>query len=119
MKINNPTLKRLRRHLRNNPTPWEHKLWQHLKGRQLDGLKFRRQTSIGKYIVDFYCPENKLIVEVDGGGHFSQKQKQSDQLRQKELENEGFIVLRYLNTDIDENIAAVLDDISQRCSSKN
>lgn len=70
---NKTSEKNKRRQLRNNATEAEKRLWQHLKGRQLDGFKFRRQHSIDSYVVDFYCPQVKLAVEIDGESHFSPK----------------------------------------------
>ena len=79
----------------------------------LAGLKFRRQQPIGKYIVDFYCPEEALIVEVDGSVHLDREEK--DQYRQRWLESEGFRVLRFLNTDVYRNVEAVLEEIVRVC----
>ena len=114
-RVNIPTQKHLRQQLRNRPTPWEHKLWGHLKGRQLDGFKFRRQQGIENYIVDFYCPAAKLIVELDGAGHLRNSAKKDDAIRQNFLENYGYTVIRFFNTEVDENIECVLDVIEEKC----
>ncbi len=66
--------KRIRQRLRNNPTPWEHTLWQYLKNSQVGGFKFRRQHGIENYIVDFYCQKAKLVVELDGSGYYNSRQ---------------------------------------------
>lgn len=72
IKINNlPYLKTFRCKLRNNLKPAEAKLWTYLQRKQLDGRKFRRQHSIGNYIVDFYCPSERLAIELDGQGHYT------------------------------------------------
>jgi len=84
--------------LRKNPTDAERKLWAHLRLRQLGGYKFRRQHSLGPYIVDFICIEKKLIIEVDGGQH--DDNKFYDSKRDKWLENKGFRVLRFWNNEV-------------------
>ncbi|MDQ5953234.1 MAG: hypothetical protein QG551_462 [Patescibacteria group bacterium] len=98
-----------RARLRNEPTPQEHKLWQYLKNKQL-GFKFRRQHGIGKYIVDFYCPEKKLVVEVDGSIHMDQEDY--DEERSKYLESEGLRVLRFWNNEINKSTESVIMVIS-------
>lgn len=70
------------RSLRKNSTPWERKVWAVLKNRNLSGLKFRRQHRIGRYVVDFYCPEKRLIVELDGGQHNFERNIIQDKKRQ-------------------------------------
>ena len=70
IKTNRIEQKRRRQKLRNSSTPWERKLWNYLKNSQLDGYKFRRQYGIENYIVDFYCPKLKLVIEIDGGGYY-------------------------------------------------
>src|SRR5690606_37295233 len=77
--INNlPHLKTFRKQLRNNLTPAEASLWKMLQGKQLDGRKFRRQHSVTNYILDFYCPAEKLAIELDGQGHFEASQAEYD-----------------------------------------
>jgi len=90
-------------------TDAEKLLWSHLRVRQLDGLKFRRQHPIGKYVVDFVCLSEKTIIEVDGGQHAKESEK--DLLRDKWLKEEGYIVLRYWNDQVLKEIDNVLDDI--------
>jgi len=68
-----------------------------LKNRKLDGLKFRRQQSIGRYIVDFYCPEEKIIIELDGDAHGSYKKIEEDIERDRELAQSGYKILRFEN----------------------
>jgi len=113
--INKPELKQLRKTLRNNSTPWERQIWSHLKNRKLGGYKFRRQTSIGNYIVDFICFELKLIIELDGSGHLYEGQKNKDITRQKELENWGYTVIRFYNNQVSENMEGVFTKITEVC----
>ena len=82
-------------------------LWWHLRGRRLGGLKFRRQVSIEHFIVDFACPEKRLIVEVDGGQHTAE----SDRDRTLRLEELGYRLIRFWNNDVLENTVAVLETI--------
>ena len=112
MRINNlQYLKERRRDLRNNPTPTETQLWEKLAKRQLGGFKFRRQHSINHYIVDFYCPQLKLIIEVDGEIHDQPKNKEHDHLRDLELTELGFHVLRFRNQEVQSNIENVIEKI--------
>jgi very-short-patch-repair endonuclease len=103
--------KNIRRILRQQPIACEHILWGKIRNRQLGDLKFKRQFSIGRYIVDFYCAEAKLVIELDGATHGSDKEVRYDNLRQKFLESQGVIVKRYTNTDIKENLEGVLENI--------
>ena len=104
-KANIPLAKALRKNL----TPWERKLWYNfLRGYP---LRFQRQKVIGNYIADFYCAKAKLIVELDGGGHYTIEQSQKDHLRTKELESMGLTVLRICNSDIDRNFNGVCEYI--------
>jgi very-short-patch-repair endonuclease len=95
-------------------TPAEIRLWQALKHRQVDDLKFRRQHSIGPFIVDFYCPSAKLVVELDGAAHDSEIAWQRDEGRTAYLESLGLGVLRFENRDVMENLEGVLSEIRQR-----
>ena len=99
------------RSLRNNPTEAERALWKHLRLRQLEGQKFRRQQPVGRYIVDFVCFEKKLIVEVDGGQH--SEQVGSDAERTARLEAQGFRVLRFWNHHVLSEIGAVMESIRE------
>ena len=77
--INNVVyLKNTRKQLRNNPTKAEQVLWKYLKNKQIKGYKFRRQHSVGNYILDFYCPALKLCIEIDGDSHFTDEGKNYD-----------------------------------------
>ena len=90
-------LKSFRSFLRNRSTSAEVALWEILKSRKLDGRKFRRQYSIDKYIVDFCCPSEKLIIELDGNPHGEYHRIQRDEKRDKYIESLGFTVLRFEN----------------------
>jgi very-short-patch-repair endonuclease len=95
--FNRKYLKFYRKSLRNRSTSAEVELWSILKSKQLDGRKFRRQHSIGNYIVDFCCPSEKIIIELDGDPHGDYIQIQKDEIRDKYLENLGFTVIRFEN----------------------
>jgi very-short-patch-repair endonuclease len=97
------------RELRKNPTDAERKLWQHLRDKQLENFRFRRQRPVGNYIVDFICLEADLVVELDGGQHADQQQY--DAKRTAYLVTEGLHVLRYRNNDVMQNVEGVLEDI--------
>ena len=106
----------LARQLRNQMTPWERKLWYcFLKDYP---VRFQRQKCIDEYIVDFYCFRGKLIIELDGGGHYNPESIQKDTYRTQILESYGLKVLRFCNTDIDKNfysVCTVIDnEIKQR-----
>ena len=100
---------RLQRALRNQPTEAEHRLWQYLRRRQLDGCRFRRQHPFGDYILDFVCLERKLVVELDGGQHADNVSY--DARRTQFLEIAGFSMVRFWNNDVFDNIAGVVDVI--------
>ncbi len=97
--------------LRKRPTEAETKLWNRLRRKQLDGLRFRRQAPIGPYIVDFFCPTAKLVVELDGGQHATQEAY--DERRTQWLEARGYQVRRFWNNDVLENIEGVLGEIQR------
>lgn len=109
--FNKKELKPKRKELRNNSTYAEVYFWQLVKGRQLDGRKFRRQTSIGSYIVDFYCPEEKLVVELDGEVHFNAEAVKYDKERTEYIESLGIKVLRFENNEVLNNTEFVLNKI--------
>lgn len=105
----------LARNLRKAMTPWESKLWyRFLRGYT---VRFQRQKCIDQYIVDFYCAKAKLIIELDGSGHYDPEQIKKDQIRTENLESHGFCVLRFCNTDIDKNfygVCSVIDNEVQK-----
>ena len=104
-------LKQFRKELRNNLTPAEAALWKALQRGQLDGRKFRRQHSFGKYILDFYCPAEKLAVELDGRHHFSDAGFEVDSGRTAFLNSLGIRVLRFENKVVFEQLDGVLEEI--------
>lgn len=97
--------------LRKNQTPWEAKMWLHLRAGRLKNLKFKRQVPIGHYIVDFCCDERKLVIELDGGHHNETENSNKDQRKQGFLEKEGYYVLRFWNNEIDNNFEGVVERI--------
>ncbi len=107
-----PMTSRARR-LRKNLTTAEQKLWQALRRGQHDGLLFRRQHPIGPYTLDFYCPELRLAIELDGGQH-ALATKASDDRRTTWLATKQIVVVRYWNTDVLQNLTGVLSDLSSR-----
>ena len=100
---------KLQRALRNNMSDAEQVLWNVLRGRQVSGLKFRRQHPFGNYILDFVCLENKLVIEVDGGQHG--QQAGYDESRTQELQTAGFCVLRFWNNEVLKEIESVKEKI--------
>lgn len=102
------------RQLRRNQTDAERKLWSILRNRQLAGAKFRRQFSIGRYILDFYSPEHKLSVEADGGQHYEDEGRRKDHRRAEELSRLGVQILRFSDRDILNHVEGVCE-IIQRC----
>jgi very-short-patch-repair endonuclease len=102
-----------RKALRRNMPEAEIILWSKLKGKQIYGYKFRRQYSVGTYVVDFYCPKLKLAIEVDGISHLQPGSETRDNERQKYIETYGIRFLRYINTDIYENLEGVIEQIGE------
>jgi very-short-patch-repair endonuclease len=105
---NSKSLEPNRKELRNALTPAEAFLWTQLKKRQLSGKKFRRQYSVGPYILDFFCPEARLAVELDGAPHFSLIGQELDAKRDLYLKEKETLVLRFENRDVFENLEFVL-----------
>ena len=99
--------------LRRNSTDAEALLWKRLKGRQVEGTKFRRQQPIENFIVDFVSFENRMIIELDGGQHAEARHK--DIQRDRFLAENGFRVLRFWNNEVLENIDGVLEVIRENC----
>ena len=106
--------KEIAQKLRNSSTDTEKYLWKYLRGRQLEGFKFRRQHPIGKYIVDFINLERKIIIEFDGGQHLENKK---DKLRDRWLKEQGYEVLRFWDNEVLTNIEGVLELIREKLSS--
>ena len=114
MNSNRPDLKEKRRRLRNNPTKAESVLWKYLRNRQIENIKFRRQFSIDNYIVDFYAPAIKLVIEVDGDTHFKDDEMEYDMKRQLELEMFDIVFMRFTNTDVIESTEFVVENIRMK-----
>jgi len=104
---NVPQLRQRRRELRSSRTPAEALLWKNLQRSQIDTTKFRRQHSIGPYIVDFYCPSSRLAVELDGQRRFDSTRSNYDMKRMRFLEQKGIRVLRFENRQVFESLDQV------------
>lgn len=99
------------RQLRKNQTDAENLLWRHLRNRNLNGLKFRRQHPVGTYIIDFYCHELRLAIELDGGQHAEPEMVEYDKERSNYLESQDIKVVRFWNNEIFENMEGVLERV--------
>lgn len=104
--------------LRKNLTPEEVKLWAHIRKRQILGVKFLRQRPILNFIVDFFAPEIKLAIEIDGSQHYVDQGKYQDFERDAALNKFGITVLRYSNADINMRFESVMKDLYQHIYSK-
>lgn len=107
----NKDLKQLSRNLRKGMTAAEKVVWSNIRRKQLKGHQFYRQKIIGDYIVDFYCPKAKLIIEIDGGQHYDSEGKEKDRIRDKEMGRIGITILRFSNRDVLTDLEAVLRKI--------
>jgi very-short-patch-repair endonuclease len=92
-------------------TDAERLLWSKIRGKQLKGQQFYRQKIIGEYIVDFYCPKSRLVIEVDGGQHYSVEGKERDGVRDHYMVRAGISILRFSDTEVFNNLEAVLEQI--------
>ena len=106
-KSNIPLAKKLRK----NMTPWERKLWYEFLRNY--PIRFQRQKAIGNYIADFYSAKARLVIELDGGGHYTIKGSEKDSKRTYDLNSLGLEVLRISNTDIDKNFPGVCEHIDK------
>jgi very-short-patch-repair endonuclease len=97
--------------LRKNMTPWERKLWYEFL--RFYPVRFQRQKAIGNYIADFYCAKARLIIELDGDGHYQPDQRQKDNERTQTLQSMNLRVLRICNLDVDRNFLGVCEMIEQ------
>lgn len=104
----NPKSYERARQLRKELTPAEKKLWSYLRGNQLNGINFRRQHAIGKYIVDFVSVKKKLVIELDGSHHLEPQQQEYDAKRTRYLESVGYRVLRFWNWQVEKDVNAVI-----------
>ena len=108
---NSRYLKKYRKNLRNNLTPAEARLWSILKGKKVAGRKFRRQHSIDDMIVDFYCPKEKLVIELDGNVHYNPISESRDQKRDQKLKGYGLKILRFENKIVFEQPEIIINSI--------
>ncbi len=115
----NKSLKLLSRDLRRNMTDAEKLVWSKIRGRQLKGLQFYRQKIIGNYIADFYCPKARLVIEIDGGQHYSAEGKEKDRLRDDCMARTGLTVLRFSDREVLQNLEAVLERLWRECDRIN
>lgn len=113
-RFNNKNTLNKRRGLRKDLTTPENIVWQRIRARQLNGYKFRRQYGIGDYIVDFYCAEQRLIIEIDGDSHYEECQIIYDEIRTKYLESFNNKVIRFTNNEVMENLEGVLESITSQ-----
>ncbi|MEG4323580.1 MULTISPECIES: endonuclease domain-containing protein [unclassified Microcoleus] len=111
-KLYNKTSEKLKRQrLRREMTKAEKRLWEKIKSRQLENCKFRRQYSVAEFVIDFYSPEIKLALEVDGDSHFEEGAVEYDVARQEFIESARINFLRFTNDDVYHNLDGVLDAI--------
>ena len=110
-----PAIRQFARELRQPQTPAEATLWRQLRNRNL-GFKFRRQHEIESFIIDFYCAEVKLCIEIDGESHLEKEQQDYDAARTKYLEALGREVIRFTNNNVRFNINAVVQEVLDRCN---
>ena len=111
-------LLRAARRLRGDMTDTEKMLWKHLRRKNLDGYRFRRQHPLDRYVLDFYCPALKLAVELDGSQHNTKEGRTSDNERTAWLQGQGIRVLRFQNTDVVTNIDSVIKEIQCKMSER-
>jgi very-short-patch-repair endonuclease len=109
-----PSIELAARELRQNLTPAEQILWQALRMRQLNGLKFRCQHPVGRFIIDFFCPQYKLAIELDGDIH--EQQAEYDATRSEQLKTYGYHVLRVRNEEVFTDLSSVLQRILEAIS---
>lgn len=107
----NTKLKEYSQRLRRNMTDAEKLLWSKLRRKQLKGLQIYRQRIIGDYIVDFYCPKANLIIEVDGGQHYTDEGIDKDKIRDDYIKGKGIKVLRFSDREVLKNIGEVIERI--------
>ena len=115
MKPYNKNLKQASRDLRNNMTSAEKLLWSRLRNKQILGLQFYRQKPILNFIVDFYCPAVNLVIECDGGQHFTKDGLEADRIRDDALAQLGLKVLRFDNRQVLGDVDAVVEMVYQHC----
>jgi len=116
---NDPVLKQRRRELRRDQTEAEKKLWTRLRNSQFCEVKFFRQYSVGPYIIDFYCPKLRLAIELDGGQHALDDNRQYDAERSAYLNKQLIDVMRFWNHEIFSDLEAVLAKLAERITPPN
>ena len=116
---NHPATKEYRRLLRKTETSTERMLWKRLRGKQLDGYRFRQQHGFGPYVMDFYCPPIRICIELDGGVHDEEKIKIKDEERTEFLKQNKIHVLRFRNEEVEQDIENVLERIRDYIRSIN
>ena len=104
-------LKPFSRQLRFNMTEAEKLLWFRIRRKQIKGRQFFRQRIIGRYIVDFFCPKDKLVIELDGSQHYTDQGKKKDRIRDDFLKSKGLTVLRFSDREVFKNLEGVLEVI--------
>ncbi|WP_309711712.1 endonuclease domain-containing protein [Armatimonas sp.] len=104
------------RQLRRESTPAEQVLWEALRGSQLQGARFRRQHPVETFILDFYCPRHKLVIEIDGGIHSQPEVRERDEERQHWIEAHGYEFLRFTNEEVLHELSWVLASIRAKIS---
>jgi very-short-patch-repair endonuclease len=113
----NRKIKPIARYLRSNMTDAEQLVWSRIRRKQIFNVQFYRQKNIGNYIVDFYCPKGKLVVELDGGQHYEMEEIKRDRERDHYLQRLGLTVMRFSNLDVLKNIDGVVDRIYEHIKS--
>jgi very-short-patch-repair endonuclease len=108
-----PSLSHRAKELRHTETEAEQIIWSWLRTKKLNGVKFRRQEPVGKYIVDFVSFEKKLIIEIDGGQHSLEENRINDTVRTEWLQSQGFRVIRFWNNDVSSNLDGVITRIKE------
>src|SRR5437868_2457260 len=116
MKRIDPVYTTFARKLRKDQTDVEKNLWYKLRNRQIENIKFRRQYTIGPYIVDFVSTEKKIIIEIDGGQHNEETTRKKDEARTRYLEKNGYRVIRFWDNEVLENLDEVLEAIYRATS---
>ena len=106
-----PRSKKIARTLRKNMTLLGSLLWQQIKGKQLLGYDFHRQKPIDEYVVDFYCPRLKLVLEIDGDSHDGKEE--ADRIRQEKLESLGLTVMRFWDSDVKNNVDGIVEQLRE------
>jgi len=112
--LNDPSLKDRRKGLRKNQTDAERAFWAHVRNRRFHGMRFLRQYSVGPYILDFYCPQMRVAIELDGGQHNRPEGSKYDVERSEYLRDHGIDVLRFWDHEVLQNMQGVLARVEER-----